>query len=33
MSDQYDRIVRSFDELESVIRFVREQLEFPLTPI
>lgn len=29
MSDQYDRIVRSFDELESVIRFVREKLEFP----
>lgn len=28
-SDQYDRIVRSFDEVASVIRFVREHLEFP----
>ncbi|TDB82554.1 class I SAM-dependent methyltransferase [Micromonospora sp. KC721] len=29
MSDQYDDIARSFDEVESVIRFVRENLEFP----
>lgn len=29
MADQYDDIARSFDEVESVIRFVRENLEFP----
>lgn len=29
MSDQYDEVARGFDEVESVIRFVRENLEFP----
>lgn len=29
MSEQYDEIARSFDEINSIIRFVRENLEIP----